>query len=90
MNIYFIFLYQIGLRCDSAVASIYHEGDTDEMENCEMLFTHEGTYMHAYIHVCIHNIVGDYKVDCHSQKYLRALSTKQGTHITSFHVNDFR
>ena len=38
---------QIGLRCDSAFASIYHEGDT-EIENCEILFTREGTFMLPY------------------------------------------
>ena len=42
---------QIGLRCDSAVASIYHEGDL-EIENCEILFTQEGSYIHnTHMHV---------------------------------------
>ena len=34
------------MRCDSAVASIYNESST-EIENCEIMFTHEGT-----MHLC--------------------------------------
>ncbi|XP_065897600.1 uncharacterized protein [Dysidea avara] len=36
---------EIGLRCDSAVASIYNESNT-EIENCEIMFTHEGAYIY--------------------------------------------
>lgn len=59
---------QIGLRCDSAVASIYHEGDL-EIENCEILFTHEGRYVASYIVYalcmqCTVYIVHVYSVHC--------------------------
>jgi len=35
---------QIGLRYDSAIASIYNESNM-EIENCEIMFTHEGMYI---------------------------------------------
>jgi len=43
-------MLQIGMRCDSAVASIYSESST-EIENCEIMFTHEGT-----MHLCIYSL----------------------------------
>ena len=45
-------MLQIGLRCDSAVASIYNESNT-EIENCEIMFTHEGN---AFMYICMHDV----------------------------------
>ena len=36
-----VVVYQIGLRCDSAIASVYDETG-QEVENAELLFTEEG------------------------------------------------
>jgi hypothetical protein len=44
MYIQVLFFTQIGIRCDSAIASIYNEAGL-EIENVEILFTPEGAYM---------------------------------------------
>ena len=45
-----LYIFQIGLRFDSVIASIYDEAGL-EIENVEILFTPEGTYKSFFLSI---------------------------------------